>query len=330
MDVNRYVHLRKSSTKGYGVYSPSVSMDVNVPGRMSGGVGATLYAPDHFIVAEIPSPPQGVWMVGGVPLRGYALSILVGIVVAIVWSQRRYADRGGRREVVVDVALAAVPAGIIGGRVYHLATDWRSYWGPAGTPGDWWKITNGGLGIWGAVVGGGLATWLVLRWKRLELAPFADSVAPPILVAQGIGRLGNWFNQELYGRPTDLPWGLKIFERVDAHGACAPVTGHSTGNVIAVVQPTFLYEMLWNFAIAAVIVWIDRAFQLGGGRVFALYVAGYTVGRFWIELLRADQATHVCGLRINTLTSTICFVSAVLFLVWARSRHRKELKEFRA
>ena len=292
-----------------------------------GGLGG--HSPDVTLSAAIPSPSQGVWMVGGFPIRGYALSILVGILVAVLWSQRRYAARGGNREVVLDVALAAVPAGIIGGRLYHLATDWRTYWGPNGTPGDWWKITNGGLGIWGAVIGGGLAAWAVLRWKHLALAPFADSVAPPILVAQGIGRLGNWFNQELYGRPTDLPWGLKIFERVDDHGVLDPVLGHSNGHVIAVVQPTFLYEMLWNFAIAALIVWIDRKFRLGGGRVFALYVAGYTAGRFWIELLRADTATHVFGLRINTITSAVCFVCAVIFLVWTRSHRRETPEELR-
>lgn len=257
-------------------------------------------------------------MIGSFPLRGYALSILAGIIIALFWTRARYAAQGGDPEVVTDVALLAVPAGILGGRLYHLATDWQRYWGPGGSPGDWWKITNGGLGIWGAVALGALAAWVVLRIKKLPLGPFADALAPALITAQAIGRLGNWFNQEIYGRPTTVPWALEIYERVDPNGTVDPIYGHSDGVVLATVHPTFLYELGWNLLVAAFLVWAHRRFQLVNGQVFALYVAGYTLGRFWIELMRSDEATLIDGLRVNTITSTVCFLAAVAYFVWSR------------
>jgi prolipoprotein diacylglyceryl transferase len=282
------------------------------------------------LLANIPSPPQGVWQLGPIPLRGYALSILAGIVIAVLWAKRRYADRGGDPEIVLDVAIFAIPAGIIGGRIYHVLTDWPKYFGEGGNPWQAFNIAAGGLGIWGAVALGTLAGWLVLKWRKVPVAPMLDAVAPTIILAQGIGRLGNWFNQELHGGPTTLPWGLEIYERVDEAGNLAPVSGVSTGEVLAVVHPTFLYELLWNVAICVLLVWLDRRFRLGGGMVFALYVAGYTLGRFFIELIRTDAATEVFGgLRINTVTSAVVFLVACAFVFMLRHKRREAPEEVR-
>lgn len=276
-----------------------------------------------MLLANIPSPPQGVWQLGPLPIRGYALSILVGVLVAVVWSQRRYRARGGNPDLILDIAIAVIPAGIIGGRLYHVLTDWPKYFGEGANPADVFKITNGGLGIWGAVVLGVLAAWAVAKWRKVPFGPVLDAVAPTVILAQAIGRLGNWFNQELYGGPTDLPWGLEIYQRLDASGMVAPITGKSTGMVLTVVHPTFLYEMLWNILACAVIVWADRKFRLGGGRVFALYVACYTLGRFFIELMRSDEATLVFGIRINVITSIVVFVAAVIALWVLRNKNRE-------
>lgn len=277
------------------------------------------------ILAAIPSPPQGVWQIGPVPLRAYALCILLGIVIAVWWTVRRYVARGGYADTVIDAAIAAVPAGIVGGRIYHVITDNHLYFGEGQNWVDAFKITNGGLGIWGGVIGGGLAVWAVLAYKKVPLAPFADAVAPPILLAQGIGRLGNWFNQELYGGESDAPWALEIYRRLDEDGNIDQMDGVSDGFVLSTVQPTFLYELLWNVLVVLLLVWADRRFRLGGGRVFMLYVAGYTFGRFFIELVRTDPATTVFGdIRINTVVSAVVFVLAVALFVLTRRRTRED------
>lgn len=273
-------------------------------------------------LAAIPSPPQGVWYLGPLPIRAYAMCIIAGIIVAIWLTRKRYAARGGNPEVVLDAAIVAVPAGIIGGRIYHVITDNQKYFCDTCDPVDALKITNGGLGIWGAVVLGGLAVWAYFRYKKIPLAPFADAVAPGVILAQAIGRLGNWFNQELYGAETNVPWALEIYYRVDENGRFAPVTGVSTGEVMATVHPTFLYELLWNLLIFGLLIWADRRFRLGHGKVFALYVAGYTLGRFWIEQMRTDEATMVFGMRINTLVSAVVFILAVI--VFFRLRKGRE------
>lgn len=276
-------------------------------------------------LASIPSPPQGVWYLGPIPIRAYALCIIIGIVVAIWLTRKRYAARGGNPELVLDAAIVAVPAGIIGGRIYHVITDNQKYFCDTCNPVDAFKITNGGLGIWGAVILGGLAVAAFFRYKKLPLAPFADAVAPGVILAQGIGRLGNWFNQELYGAETTVPWGLEIYYRVDEAGKFAPVSGTSTGEVMAVVHPTFLYELIWNVLIFAFLLWADKRFKLGHGRVFALYVAGYTLGRFWIEQMRADEATLIAGIRINTIVSAVVFVGAVIvFFLLKKQRETPE------
>lgn len=276
-----------------------------------------------MILANIPSPPQGVWYLGPVPIRAYALCIITGVAVAMWLTLRRYTARGGNPDVVWDAAIVAIPAGIIGGRLYHVITDYDKYFGPGRDPWKAFNISGGGLGIWGAVALGTLAVWVLFRRKGLPLAPFADAAAPGVVLAQGIGRLGNWFNQELYGRPTDVPWALDIYYRVDEAGNYAPLTGHSTGEIVASVHPTFLYELLWNVAVCVLLLWADRRWRLGHGRVFALYVAGYTFGRFIVELMRADEANTILGLRVNTWVSAILFVGAlVVFLRLRRGREK--------
>jgi prolipoprotein diacylglyceryl transferase len=260
-------------------------------------------------------------MLGPVPIRAYALCIIAGIVVAVLWGEKRFVARGGEPGVVTDVAVFAVPFGLIGGRLYHVLTDWQTYFGPEGNPVDALKIWHGGLGIWGAVALGAIGAWIGCRRRGVPLPFFADAVAPGIVTAQAIGRLGNWFNQELYGGPTTLPWGLEIYRRVDpATGISDPLAGVAVDHTpIAVVHPTFLYEMIWNLLVAALVVWADRRFKLGHGRAFAVYVAGYTLGRFFIEMMRTDPATRVFGdIRINVLVSGIVYAAAIAYLLIVR------------
>lgn len=272
------------------------------------------------LLAYFPSPPRGVWHLGPLPIRAYALFIIAGIVAALLIGDRRWEARGGERGVIYDIALWAVPFGLIGGRLYHLATDWRTYWGPGGAGlGAALRIWDGGLGIWGAVALGGVGAWIGCRRRGIPLPAFADALAPGIILAQAIGRLGNYFNQELYGRETTLPWGLEVFYRRDPSGYIDPhsLDGISTGQIAFVVQPTFLYELIWNVLVFVALIYADRRFNLGHGRLFALYVAGYCVGRFCVELLRDDTATHIAGIRINSFTSTFVFIGAAVYLMAA-------------
>ncbi|PZO99403.1 MAG: prolipoprotein diacylglyceryl transferase [Corynebacterium urealyticum] len=265
-----------------------------------------------YNLANIPSPPQGVWHLGPMPIRAYAMCIIAGILVAMWMTVRRYTARGGNADVVWDAAIVVIPAGIVGGRLYHVITDNDKYFCSTCDPIDALKITNGGLGIWGAVALGAFAVWVMFKVKRIPLGPFADAVAPGLILAQAIGRLGNWFNQELYGRQTDVPWALDIYNRVNANGDYAPISGRSTGEVLFSVHPTFLYELLWNVAVCLFLLWAHKAWKLGHGRVFALYVAGYTLGRFFVENMRADEATHIFGLRVNVIVSVVCCVVALI------------------
>ncbi|WP_298460212.1 prolipoprotein diacylglyceryl transferase [uncultured Cellulomonas sp.] len=263
--------------------------------------------------AAIPSPPQAVWHLGPFPLRAYALAILAGIAAALWITTRRWVARGGDGDTVLEIAFWAVPFGIVGGRIYHVLSSPDAYLGPGGDPVRALFVWEGGLGIWGAVALGAVGAWIGCRRQGVRLAPFADALAPGLLVAQAIGRLGNWFNQELFGAPTTLPWGL----RIDPAGPTFPA-GYDAGTLF---HPTFLYEMVWNLAAAAVLVWVDRRRRLGHGRVFWLYVALYTVGRLWIEALRIDPAEQVLGLRLNVWTSIVVGLVAVAFFVVLGRRH---------
>lgn len=272
------------------------------------------------LVASFPSPPQGVWHLGALPIRAYAMFIVAAIVVALVIGNRRWVARGGEPGVVYDVAIWAIPFGVIGGRLYHVITDWRTYFGDGGLGLDAaLKIWDGGLGIWGAVTLGGVGAWIGCRRRGIPLPAFGDAVAPGIVLAQAIGRIGNYFNQELYGRPTDLPWGLEIYYRRDPSGVVGPhsVDGVSTGQVAEIVHPTFLYESLWNLLVFGMLIWVDRRFRIGHGRLFALYVAGYCVGRFFVELMRSDAATQIAGIRINSFTATVVLIGALIYFVRA-------------
>ncbi len=262
---------------------------------------------------SIPSPADGVWNLGPVPIRGYALCIIAGIVLAVVIGERRWQARGGRPGEVQDLAIWAIPFGVVGARLYHVATDWEKYFGEGGEPIQALYVWKGGLGIWGAVALGAVGVWLWSRRKGVRIAPMLDVLAPGVVVAQAVGRWGNWFNQELYGKPTDLPWGLEIDPafRVDGY------------EDVETFHPTYLYEFFWNLGVFGLLLWAERRFKLGFGRVFALYVMGYTLGRGWIEYLRIDdvQLDDVLGLRFNVWTSIVLFVAALVYFVLSSRRH---------
>jgi prolipoprotein diacylglyceryl transferase len=223
---------------------------------------------------------------------------------------------------VLDIAVWAVPFGIVGGRLYHVISSPRPYFGEGGDPLRALAIWEGGLGIWGAIALGGVGAWIACRRRGIPLPAFADAVAPGLLVAQAIGRLGNWFNNELYGGPTDLPWALRIYEW---SGGRAVVGADGEPVVAGLFHPTFLYELLWNLAAAAFVIWADRRFRLGHGRAFALYVAAYCAGRLWIELMRTDPAETFFGVRLNVFTSVVVGLLAVAYFVWQRGRPREVL-----
>src|SRR5204863_3022087 len=228
------------------------------------------------VLASIPSPSQGVWQLGPLPLRGYALCIIAGIVLAVVVADRRWRARGGERGLVADVAIWAVPLGIVGGRVYHVVTSWQPYFGSGGHPLDALKIWQGGLGIWGAITLGAVGAWIGCRRQGVRLPPFADAAAPGLLLAQALGRWGNWFNQELFGRPTTLPWGLRI----------DPAHRPPGYEQYAAFQPTFLYEIIWNLSLAGFLLWLGARRRIRAPGLFALYVAGYSGFRIFEETIR--------------------------------------------
>ncbi len=279
------------------------------PARPSAG-GHVIPALSALTALTIPSPSEGVWHVGSVPIRAYALCIIVGIIVAIIVSERRWVARGGRYGDIQDLALWAVPFGLVGGRLYHVATDYELYFGDDKNPVTALYVWRGGLGIWGAIALGAVGVWIGARRKGIKVLPVMDAMAPGAVLAQAIGRWGNYFNQELYGRTTDLPWKLEITK--DANGDPVPATYH---------HPTFLYEFIWDLGVFGLLVWADRRFKLGFGRVVALYIVGYTAGRAWIEDLRVDevQLNDVLGLRLNVWTSIVLFVVGAAWFALERA-----------
>jgi phosphatidylglycerol---prolipoprotein diacylglyceryl transferase len=283
----------------------------------------------------IPSPSDGVWHLGPVPIRGYALCIIVGIFAAVVLADRRYRARGGALGAINEISTWAVPFGLVGGRVYHVLTDWSEYFGKGGSPIRSLEVWKGGLGIPGAVALGGLGVFIACRRRGVLMPPVADAMAPGLVLAQGIGRWGNWFNQELYGRPTHLPWAV----RIDAAHQCGVITKAFETNAVQAecssgvythvygyFQPTYLYESIWDVGTAIALILLDRRYKLGHGRVFALYLVIYGLGRSWIEALRIDPAHHFFGLRLNDWTSIIIVLAGVIgFLVSSRRHPGREV-----
>ncbi|WP_112240835.1 prolipoprotein diacylglyceryl transferase [Kribbella monticola] len=261
--------------------------------------------PAVVVPAFIPSPSQGVWHLGPLPLRAYAICILIGIFAGYWLGRKRWVARGGSPEVLADIIMWAVPFGLVGARIYHVITDNELYFGEGKHPIDALKIWHGGLGIWGAVAFGALGAWIACRRHKVPFLAVADVMAPGVALAQVVGRFGNYFNQELFGKPTTHWWGLKI-----------DVAHRPEGYVdFATFHPTFLYEAIWNLGVVALVILVDKRYKLGHGRAFALYVAGYTAGRAWIENLRIDTVNHFAGLRLNVWTALILFVLAVAYLI---------------
>jgi prolipoprotein diacylglyceryl transferase len=237
----------------------------------------------------------------------YGLLLAVGVVVAAKLAETRWAKWGRDRHQLAAIWVPVVIGGVVGARLYHVATDYQLFehdWGRV------FQIWKGGLAIWGAVLGGAIAVYVMCRIKHLDFLRVTDAIAPGLLVAQALGRWGNYFNQELFGKPTTLPWGLEI----DVAHRPPGYTQYST------FQPTFLYESLYCLAALGVLLWVERRFRLRRGQVFALYIVVYTFGRFWFEMLRIDPAHHVAGLRINDWVSIGVFLAGVAYFVWLGRR----------
>jgi prolipoprotein diacylglyceryl transferase len=265
------------------------------------------------LLASIPSPSSGTLDLGPVTIHMYGLMLLAGIAACIAITGRRWVARGGDWDLIFRVAVWGVGAGIVGARLYHLATSWSE------VPDDWWgpfAVWEGGLGIWGGIAGGVLVGGIVAHRAGASVTELLDAAAPGLLVAQAIGRVGNWWNQELFGKPTDLPWGLEI----DCLKAdCGNYSSYST------FQPTFLYEALWCLAAAGVLLLVERRFRIRPGGLFALYVLAYSLGRVWIETLRIDPSHEIAGVRLNVYVAVLAIVlSAAFFIWWQRSWHKGE------
>jgi prolipoprotein diacylglyceryl transferase len=256
-----------------------------------------------------------VWHLFGLPIRAYALCIVLGIVVACLVTEVRLRRRGVAPWAVLDMAVWAVPFGIVGARIYHVISSPQDYFGDGGSPIKALFIWEGGLGIWGAVAGGALGAWFAARQLGLPLAVFADALAPALPLAQAIGRFGNWFNNELYGGLTTLPWGLRVHDMDRANPGRATVIDGKPVELPGLYHPTFLYEAVWNVGVAVLVLLADRKFKFGRGRAFALYVMAYTVGRGVIESIRTDEANHFFGLRLNVYTSILVFLGALAYFL---------------
>jgi prolipoprotein diacylglyceryl transferase len=256
-------------------------------------------------VSYIPSPSRGVWQLGPVPLRAYALCMVVGIAVAVWLTDRRYRAAGGRPGVIIDVAAWAVPSGLVGARLYSVITDYQLYFGLRT---DWagvFRVWDGGLGIPGAIVLGAAGAWFGCRRAGVPLGPVAGAAAPGLALGLAIGSLGIWFDQDLYGRPSTLPWALEISP---AHR----LTGYES---YASFQPVFLYDIVWDLLVAAVVIWVAHRFLLSGDRTFALFVAAYSVGMFVTQTIRIDYSHHILGLRINEWVALLAFAGAAGYLI---------------
>ncbi|MDR2974629.1 MAG: prolipoprotein diacylglyceryl transferase [Propionibacteriaceae bacterium] len=256
----------------------------------------------------LPSPAHGVYYLGPVPIRGYALSILLGIIVAVVIARHRWKKWGEEVDKLENLLLISIIMGIIGARVYWVVIEWHRYFGANHTE-PWYHmfyVWEGGLGIWGGILFGFGTGWLLCRRYDIPFLRLADCVAPAFIIAQGFGRLGNWWNQELYGYPTTLPWALEIDP---AHR----VAGYEQ---YATFHPTFLYEMLWDFAGFGLLLLLEKKLKLGRGKLFASYIIIYATGRFLVELLRIDPVDSYFGLRVNSWATLLGLLFGVGLLIW--------------
>lgn len=261
------------------------------------------------LLAALPSPPFEALEIGSFQLRAYGLMIALGVIAAVWLAERRWQARGGTAGEIQSLALWSVPAGLVGARLYHVVTNYEGY---SGRPWRMLEVWSGGLGIPGGIAAGVLCGLVVARHRGMQLALLLDAVAPALALAQAIGRWGNWFNQELFGRPTDLPWGL----RIDAAKRPAEFASSTT------FHPTFLYESLWNLAVVGGLLLAERRLGIRPGRLFALYLAGYAAGRLWIEGMRIDFAHTFGGLRVNEWMAVAVLASVAVFFVIDAIRHR--------
>jgi prolipoprotein diacylglyceryl transferase len=261
----------------------------------------------YVLLASIPSPGSKAIEVGPLSLRAYGLMIALGVLAAVELGRRRFAAKGLDPDGVSAIAVWAVPAGLIGARLYHVITDWKRF------RGDWWDVFavwKGGLGVPGGILLGTLVGVWIARRRKIPLGLAADALAPAIPLAQAIGRLGNWFNQEVFGRPSDLPWALEI----DPENRPLKYRDEPT------FHPTFAYEALWNIGLMFFLIWIDRKGWVRRGRLFAVYVLGYGLGRFWVEALRSDEASLILGVRINLWVSGLLVIGGLTWLLWPSGR----------
>ena len=269
-------------------------------------------------LAYIPSPTFSKFEIGPFTIHMYAICILIGICVAVWILTTRWKRYGGTFDQILDTTLVTVPCALVGARLYHCITTPADYFPPTGNLVNILKVWEGGMAIFGGISVGTLVAFLWCRHKHYPFAIFADAIAPALPVAQAIGRLGNWFNQELYGAPTTLPWGLKLNMEGTAIGHSEQCYDGATCPSGTLFHPTFLYEMIWNLIGAAIIVYIgSKAMKkLKAGSLFAVYIMWYTLGRTWIESLRIDYAHEFLGVRINVWVSMAVFVlGAVSFIV---------------
>ena len=266
-----------------------------------------------FLLASIPSPHSGVFHIFGRPIHLYGLMLLLAIVACIWLTWVRWKRLGGDPDLVLRVAVWGVAAGIVGARAYHDITSWNE------VPDHWWgpfAVWQGGLGVWGGIfLGAVVGAWIVHR-AGASVYLFMDAVAPGLLLAQGIGRWGNYFNQELYGKPTSLPWGLKI----DFEHRVPQYLGNTT------FHPTFLYEFIYDLIGVGILLYVGSRFRIRPPGLFALYVAYYCFGRFFEELLRVDPPHHFLGLRINAWVSIVLFVLSTAFFIWWQFIRKDEPK----
>lgn len=262
---------------------------------------------------SIPSPDMQYLQIGPLRIYFYALCILAGIICAAVWTGRRLTARGGERGAVIDFTVWAVVLGIIGARIYHVLTHWGDYFGPDRNVWDIFAFWQGGIAIFGALIGGGIGVFIASRITGIRFWSFADALVPGLLLAQAFGRLGNYFNHELFGTPTTLPWGLSI----ESSNPAFPI-GLPEGTLF---HPTFLYEILWNIVGLVLLLAIERKWRPRWGKFFSMYLIWYGIGRFFIEGMRLDPSFTLIGLRSNQLTALLAILLGVVLLIVQHRRH---------